>query len=59
MILELDFKSVDEAMDEDYLYDGIGYNRIDPRSFYGKCCSYCKAAIDAWRFLPDFIKEIV
>lgn len=22
------------------------------------CCKRCKAAIDAWRFLPDFIKEI-
>lgn len=44
---------------EDLQNDGIDYNRIDHRSFfYGKCCSYCKAAIDAWRFLPDFIKEI-
>lgn len=24
---------------------------------YGKCCKYCKAAIDAWRFMPEEWKQ--
>lgn len=38
--------------------DGIDYGRIDRNPFFsGKCCARCKAAIDAWRFLPDEIKS--
>lgn len=38
--------------------DGIDYGRIDRNPlFSGKCCARCKAAIDAWRFLPDEIKS--
>lgn len=44
---------------EDLQPDGVDYNRIDHRSFfYGVCCPYCKAAIDAWRFLPDSLKSV-
>jgi hypothetical protein len=33
------------------------YGRINHREFfYGRCCKTCKAAVDAWRFLPDEIK---
>lgn len=43
---------------EDVHDDGVDYNRIDHRAFfYGKCCARCKAAIDAWRFLPDEVKS--
>ena len=38
--------------------DGIDYGRIDRNPFFsGKCCARCKAAIDAWRFLPEEIKS--
>jgi len=34
------------------------YGRINHREFfYGRCCKICKAAVDAWRFLPDDIKS--
>jgi hypothetical protein len=32
--------------------DGVDYNRITHRPLVAQaCCSHCKAAIDAWRFL--------
>ena len=37
---------------EDVRKDGRDYRRIDKRPLVTRsCCSHCKAAIDAWRFL--------
>lgn len=34
------------------------YGRINHREFfYSRCCPTCKAAVDAWRFLPESVKE--
>jgi len=34
------------------------WGRINHREFfYGRCCKSCKAAVDAWRFLPEKVKE--
>lgn len=34
------------------------YGRINHREFFfGRCCNTCKAAVDAWRFLPDEMKS--
>ena len=37
--------------------NGVDYGRIDHANIkMNPCCSTCKPAIDAWRFLPDEIK---
>lgn len=44
---------------EDYSVDPLDdYGRITHRPFFcGPCCERCKAAIDAWRFMPEELKR--